>query len=243
MPRQSEEVLQADGLCRTLGRRTLVQSVSLSVARGDVLGLLGLNGAGKSTTLQLLAGTLVPDAGSVRIDGIDMSEEPIAARAHIGYLPDEPPLVADMRVADYLTFTARLRRLDRHRSRDRVAAVLQQCDLADVARRRIAQLSKGYRQRIGLAQAIVHEPALLLLDEPSNGLDPQQMLGMRSLIRALAPSTGIVFSTHLLAEAQAVCNRIALLHAGRILHDAPTQPGDASLEGLFERLARDGEVA
>ena len=117
------------------------------------------------------------------------------------------------------------------------------CDLADVARRRIGHLSKGYRQRIGLAQAIVHEPALLLLDEPSNGLDPQQMAGMRTLIRSLSPTTGIVFSTHLLAEAEAVCNRIALLHQGRILHDAPLQSGDASLERLFDRLARDGEAA
>ena len=176
-----------------------------------MLGLLGLNGAGKSTTLRMLAGVLTSDAGAITVCGHSMIDEPLAARARIGYLPDEPPLYGDMRVTDYLQLVARLRRLQGAAITNRVNAVLTQCSLEEKARALINTLSKGYRQRVGLAQALIHEPDVLLLDEPSNGLDPQQMESMRKVIRDTAREHAVVFSTHLLSEAQAVCN-LSLIH-------------------------------
>lgn len=232
----TEYLLDARAVNRQLSEDAGVHDISLTLRRGDVLGLLGLNGAGKSTTLRLLSGTLIPDSGEVLISGFSMNEAPLQARQRIGYLPDTPPLYNDVRVGDYLKLCAKLRRVEKRFITDRVNAVLEQCDLAAVQRQRIGKLSKGFRQRIGLAQAIVHEPDVLLLDEPSNGLDPNQMQGMRQIIQRAGELKSVVFSTHLLNEAQAVCNRVAVVHQGRIIHEASVTGNDAQLEDLFTGL-------
>ena len=213
-----------------------VRDVTLSLVRGDALGLLGLNGAGKSTTLRLLAGVLSPDAGSVAVAGFAMAEEPLEARSRLGYLPDTPPLYPELRVQAFLELAARLRRLRGGAARAAVERVIERCDLAEVARRRIATLSKGYRQRVGLAQALVHEPDVLLLDEPGSGLDPHQTEGLRQLVTDAAREHCVLFSTHLLHEARSVCNRIAVLHDGALVAERAADGED--LDALFAGLAR-----
>ncbi len=225
----SPSVLVADKLNRRLSESASVNDISFSLARGDVLGLLGLNGAGKSTTLRMLCGVLVPDSGSVSVKGLSMEDHPLVAREHIGYLPDQPPLYNDMRVSEYLKLAGQIRGLKATKLRSRQTAITEQCDLGDVQHKLIGTLSKGFRQRVGLAQALIHEPAVVLLDEPSNGLDPQQMEGMRRLISDIAQSQAIIFSTHLLSEAKAICNRIAIIHAGRLVADRPADGTDLEL--------------
>jgi len=231
MPASTEVLLDAHELERRLSDRALVSGISITLARGDVLGLLGLNGAGKSTTLRMLAGVLTSDAGSITVCGHSMVDEPLAARERIGFLPDEPPLYNDMRVTDYLTLVARLHRLKGSELKERVNLVIEQCALQEKSRALINTLSKGYRQRVGLAQALVHEPEVLLLDEPSNGLDPQQMDSMRDVIRGTGREHAVIFSTHLLSEAQAVCNRVAIMHDGKLVADRAADGDD--LETLF----------
>lgn len=233
---QDEFLLDAKHLHRQWSQDTGIIDMSVSLRRGDVLGLLGLNGAGKSTTLKMLAGTLVPDSGEVWISGFSMTDSPLQARQRIGYLPDTPPLYNDMRVLDYVKLCAKLRRISKTDLNEKVDAAMTLCDLHDVARQRIAKLSKGYRQRVGLAQALVHEPDVLLLDEPSNGLDPNQMQGMRKLIQQAGEKQAVVFSTHLLNEAQAVCNRIAIVHQGRLVHESTVNKNDTKLEVVFNKL-------
>lgn len=239
----SENLLEARQLNRRLSDTAGVYDISLKLRRGDVLGLLGLNGAGKSTTLKMLAGTLVPDSGDVFIGGHSMSEAPLQARQHLGYLPDTPPLYNDLRVLDYLQLCAALRCVPKALTKAKVEAVMAQCDLDSVARQRITQLSKGFRQRVGLAQAMVHEPSVLLLDEPSNGLDPNQMQSMRSIIKQAGQNQAVVFSTHLLNEAQAVCNRIAIVHQGKLVHEAELLADNKELETLFSNLVNKPQQA
>ncbi len=236
MPDSNDVLLEASSLTRTLGTDAGVFDLSLTIKRGEIVGLLGLNGAGKSSTLRLLSGLLTPDSGDVRIAGYSIQEEPLEARARLGYLPDQPPLYNDMRVAEYLKLCALVRRVDKKAVSQSVTAVVEQCDLGSVSRQRIATLSKGYKQRVGLAQALIHEPDVLLLDEPSSGLDPQQMQGMREILKNVQHKQCVVFSTHLLNEAQAVCNRIALVNTGRIVHEAEVSDDNAALETLFTGL-------
>lgn len=228
--------LQADGLVRRDGAHLRVDSVSFEISRGDIVALLGLNGAGKSTTLAMLAGILIPDAGSVRIDGIDLAEHPLEARRRIGLLPDEPPLFDDMRVDDYLHFCAGLRRVPTHDRPAAIERVIEHCALESVRRDRIATLSRGWRQRVGVAQAIVHAPDLVLLDEPANGLDPEQRERLATTVRHVAADAAVLLSTHLLAEAEAFCNRAIVLHDGRVRHDAAFTGESDSLRVLFQRL-------
>ncbi|MFK7855826.1 MAG: ABC transporter ATP-binding protein [Granulosicoccus sp.] len=227
----SEILLEAHGLTRRLSESSSVQDLSLELKRGDVLGLLGLNGAGKSSTLRMLCGILVPDSGSVSINGYSMTDSPLRARAHVGYLPDQPPLYTNMRVNEYLKLAGRIRGLKEPDLSNRLTRVTDQCSLGEVSKQLIGSLSKGYKQRVGLAQALIHEPAVVLLDEPSNGLDPQQMESMRNLIRQVGQDQSILFSTHLLSEAKATCNRIAIIHDGRLVADRPANGDD--LEILF----------
>lgn len=238
MSADTDTLLQASALTRALSQSAGVYDISLSLGRGEILGLLGLNGAGKSTTLKILAGTLVADSGTVSIGGNSLQDNPLEARRSIGFLPDTPPLFNDMSVEPFLRFCAKLRKVTNDQVDSRIKSVMQQCDLVSVAKKRIAHLSKGYKQRVGLAQALVHEPAVLLLDEPSNGLDPQQMQGMRSVIEESAKDQAIIFSTHLLNEVQSVCNRVAVLHEGRLIHDAPLGTDDEELDKLFTGLSR-----
>ncbi len=225
-------LLEARGLNLQHAGGAGVSDLSLQLQRGDIVGLLGLNGAGKSTTLRLLCGALVPDSGSVHVSGYSLADAPLQARARIGYLPDQPPLYNDMRVSEYLTLTGRIRGLDRQQTAIRRTQIIDQCDLGDVQGKIIGTLSKGFRQRVGLAQALIHEPAVVLLDEPANGLDPQQMEGMRQLIADIGKEQAIIFSTHLLNEVTATCNRVAIIHAGRLTSDRPYHGEE--LETVFQ---------
>lgn len=246
MTRNGTSLLEARDLSRRLpkarrdaGERYAVRDVSLTLERGDILGLLGLNGAGKSTTLRMLAGCLVPHTGSVRIAGHSLDEDPMAARAAIGYLADQPPLYDDMRVRQYLRLAARMRGVPRQDLSQSVDAVIEECKLTEVINRRIGKLSKGFRQRVGIAQAIVHKPDVLLLDEPSSGLDPQQQEELRALIKRLGEGHAVVFSTHLLGEVQACCTRIAVMHGGLLMAERDLQADPAAREelaNLFNRI-------
>ncbi len=208
-------LLDVDNLERRDGPRVRVAGVRLAVQRGEVVGLLGLNGAGKSTTLSAIAGVLAPTRGSIRIDGIDIARDPGRAKALLGFLPEQPPLYPELTVDEYLAFTARLRRVPAGAVRAAVEVVKARCGLERVGRRLLLQLSRGYRQRVGLAQALVHDPPLILLDEPTSGLDPAQAEEIRALIVDLGREHGVILSSHLLDEVQRVCGRVEVLHEGR----------------------------
>ncbi len=211
-------VLALEHAGRSLAGRVIVDALDLTLDQGEVVGLLGVNGAGKSTTLRLIAGVLSPDRGHVRIHGCELDEHPTLARRAIGYLPEEPPLYAELTVVEYLRFCGRLHGLAGGRLRNAIDRAVERCDLGDVRRRLTGALSKGYRQRVGIAQAIVHEPDLIVLDEPASGLDPVQALKLRDLIRSLGEQHAVVLSTHLLSDVAACCDRVAVLHRGRIRH-------------------------
>jgi ABC-2 type transport system ATP-binding protein len=208
-------LLEVRQLERRDAGRVRVAGLSFALTRGEVVGLLGLNGAGKSTTLCLVAGALAPTAGCVLLEGADLATAPHVLRARVGFLPEPPPLYPELTVDEFLGFAARLRGLDRRAARGAVARVRERCGLGEVGRRLIGQLSKGYRQRVGLAQAIVHDPPLVLLDEPTAGLDPAQCRETRDLVADLGRDHAVLFSSHLLDEVERVCTRVEVLHHGR----------------------------
>ncbi len=214
-------LLCAQGLSRRFGARVAVAELSLTLQRGEVLGLLGLNGAGKSTTLQMLAGVLAPHTGQIALNGHDLARAPLAAKRHLGYLPEIPPLFKEATVDEFLAFCARLHEVPHAAVGALVERAKARCNLGAVGARLIRNLSKGFQQRVGLAQAIVHEPAVLILDEPTVGLDPAQIQEVRELIRALSAEQAILLSTHLLTEAENLCSRVVILHQGRLVYDQP----------------------
>ncbi len=214
-------LIEAQSLVRDYGGVRAVDGVSFYLRRGEVLGILGANGAGKSTTLQMVCGVLAPGSGSIEICGHDLDSAPLAARACIGYLPEQPPLYPDLRVDEYLAYCARLHRVPRQAVGQALARVKHQCGLEQVGRRRIGNLSKGYQQRVGIAQALVHRPPVVVLDEPTVGLDPNQIREIRELIRGLGSEHGVVLSTHILPEVQQICDRVLILHRGRVVLDRP----------------------
>lgn len=214
----SPPVLVARALSRDFGLRHAVREVSLTLARGEVLGLLGPNGAGKTTTMQMITGNLAPTAGEIQICGIDLLDHPTRAKARIGYLPETPPLYRDLTVEEFLRLAARLHRVSNARVVAAVAQAQRRCGLTDMSARRIGALSKGYQQRVGIAQAIVHEPDLVVLDEPTVGLDPNQIREIRTLIRELADDHAVILSTHILPEVETVCDRVQILHQGQVVY-------------------------
>jgi ABC-2 type transport system ATP-binding protein len=214
----STATLRAGALTRRFGTHTAVDAIELELRQGEVLGFLGPNGAGKTTTMRMLTGNLAPSAGSVSICGIDMFESPVAAKAHIGYLPEVPPLYRDLNVTEYLNFAARLHRVPNTRRAAAVTRVCERCGLSDVSRKLIGTLSKGYQQRVGIAQAIIHEPDVIILDEPTVGLDPNQIRGIRALIRDLGRAHSVILSTHILPEVEAICDRVQIMHHGKMVY-------------------------
>ena len=204
-------------LTKRYAGRTAVAGISFTVARGEIVGLLGPNGAGKSTTMRILSCFLPASSGTVRVAGFDVFRQSEEVRRRIGYMPENNPLYPEMRVREYLKFRARLKGLNRRRSRERVTTVMEQCGLTEVGRRIIGQLSKGYKQRVGLADALVHEPELIILDEPPIGLDPHQIRAVRQLIKSLAQKHTVLISTHILPEAEMTCNRMLIMYDGKIL--------------------------
>jgi ABC-2 type transport system ATP-binding protein len=212
-------MIEVANLTKRYAGRTAVSNISFTVGRGEIVGLLGPNGAGKSTTMRILSCYLPATSGTVRVAGLDVFRQSEEVRRRIGYMPENNPLHFDMRVREYLKFRARLKGLGRRQSRQRVDVVLEQCSLTDVAHRIIGQLSKGYRQRVGLADALVHEPELIILDEPTIGLDPNQIRAVRQLIKGLGSSHTVLISTHILPEAEMTCNRMVIMYQGTILAD------------------------
>ena len=214
---------------RAYGQLQAVQDVSFTLQKGEVLGFLGPNGAGKSTTMQIITGNLAPSAGRVHIAGIDLLDRPKAAKAEIGYLPEQPPLYRELTVDEYLRFCARLNRIRRDKLGEAVNRAKRRCGLESVGRRLIGNLSKGYQQRVGIAQAIIHSPAVVVLDEPTVGLDPIQIREIRDLIRDLGSEHGVILSTHILPEVQMTCNRVQIINQGRLVFSD-------SIENLNRRM-------
>ena len=212
-------LIDVKGLTKSFGDRMAVDHVDLAAVRGEVVGFLGPNGAGKSTTMKMVSGFLEPDEGSAAVCGFDVQSDPIGAKRHIGYLPEGAPAYTDMIVGDFLEFVGRLRGLGGHQIRNRLADMAEMINLADVWGQQIESLSKGYKRRVGIAQALIHDPDVLILDEPTDGLDPNQKHEMRSLIRSIAADKAIVVSTHILEEVEAVCGRVVIIAEGRILAD------------------------
>ena len=233
LPNATPQVtLSARNLTRSFGKRPVIHGLTLELKRGEVLGLLGHNGAGKSTTLQMLTGCLLPDSGEIDICGISLKENPIQAKSHIGYLPESPPLYRELSVEKYLLFAARLRGMKQDDAGSALAEAMRRCSLESVKAKMISTLSKGYQQRVGIAQAIIHRPDVIVLDEPTVGLDPAQIRDIRHLIRELGNSGSVILSTHLLSEVESVCDRVEIMQNGRLIY------GDSS-----DRMQHYGEVS
>ena len=194
-----------------------VKGISFELNQGDILGFLGPNGAGKSSTMQILSGVLAPSEGRILINGIDLLDQPRKAKSHIGYLPEKPPLYPELTVDEYLRFSGQLRRIPKTDLNDAVTMAKQRCGLEQVGRRLIANLSKGYQQRVGIAQAIIHQPDIVILDEPTVGLDPIQIREIRLLIGQLGEQHGVILSTHILPEVQAICTRVQVINQGQLV--------------------------
>jgi len=233
-------MIKVENLTKRYGSVTAVNSISFEVGKGEIAGFLGPNGAGKSTTMRVLACYLPPTSGRAEVAGYDVFEDSVRARERIGYMPENVPLPTDMRVRDYLAFRARLKGVPGRRVNERIGDVCDLCGLADSGRKFIGTLSKGYRQRVGLADAMVHEPDLLILDEPTIGLDPNQIREVRALIKNLSRHHTILLSTHILPEVEMTCSRVIIINAGKIeavdtaqnLRDKLGDPGRTRLEAL-----------
>jgi ABC-2 type transport system ATP-binding protein len=221
-------MIEVAHLHKRYGDLAAVQDVSFTAVPGQILGFLGPNGAGKTTTMRIITGFLPATTGTVRVAGFDVFDQSAEVRRRIGYLPENPPLYNDMLVVPYLRFAARLRGMRRADIDDAIDRVLQTCSLTGVSSRLLGHLSKGFRQRVGLAQALIHDPEVLILDEPTNGLDPGQIDEMLQFIRSLAPNRTIVVSTHILAQVVAVCEKVVIISDGRIV-----------VEDLLANLTRD----
>src|SRR3974390_3063200 len=210
-------MINVNELTKKYARTTAVDHISFEVAKGQIVGFLGPNGAGKTTTMRMLTCFLPPTSGNATVAGFDIQEQPLEVKRRIGYLPETPPLYPEMRVAEYLNFVGRLKGLSGLALRERVEYVLDRCNIQDMRQRATGKLSKGYRQRVGLAQAIIHNPDVLILDEPTAGLDPKQINETRSLIRSLAGDHTIILSTHILPEVEQTCERVIIIAKGKLV--------------------------
>ena len=225
-----KHILEVENLSKHYSGHPAVQNISFQVKQGEIVGFLGPNGAGKSTTMKIISTFQPATRGSVRVAGHDVFHQPLQAQKALGYMPEHNPLPLEMRVREYLQFRAQLRRLPKS---NRLDEVMEQCGLRDVKQRILGQLSKGYRQRVGLADALIHKPKLVILDEPTAGLDPNQIRSVRTLIQSLAPEMTVLLSTHILPEVSLTCDRVIILNQGQILADEPT----ASLQKRFDQFA------
>jgi ABC-2 type transport system ATP-binding protein len=212
-------MIEVEGLTKDYGATRAVDSVTFNVRKGEVLGFLGPNGAGKSTTMKMLTCYLAPTAGRARVAGKDVFDQSLEVRQRIGYLPEDTPIYRDMTVLEYLQFAAELRQMDPGKSPARIKEIGGRCGLAEVAGKLVGELSKGYRQRVGLAQAMLHDPDILILDEPTSGLDPNQIVEIRSLIKEIGREKTVILSTHILPEVQATCSRIVIISGGKLVAD------------------------
>ena len=231
-------MIEIEHLTKHFGSTRAVEDVSFTVRRGEIIGLLGPNGSGKTTIMRILTGFFPPTAGAARVAGYDAAEQSLALRRKIGYLPESVVLYPDMRVRRFLQFCADVRRINGTRKAARVEAMLHDCGLREVSERLIGTLSKGYRQRVGLAQALLHEPEVLILDEPTVGLDPRQIVEIRSLIRALRGRTTILLSTHILPEVSMTCERVVIIDRGHVVAQDTAEALTRHVEGADRTLVR-----
>ncbi|HMP75989.1 MAG TPA: ATP-binding cassette domain-containing protein [Kiritimatiellia bacterium] len=238
-------MIKVDKLVKSFGARTAVRGVSFEVKPGEVLGFLGPNGAGKTTTMRMITGYLAPTSGQAYVAGFDVAEHPVEARKRLGYLPENAPSYGDMTVEEFLAFIAAMRGFTGAEARQRVEAALEKCILTGVRRQPIETLSKGYRQRTCFAQAILHDPPVLILDEPTEGLDPNQKYVVRTMIQEMAREKVIIFSTHILEEVEAICTRAIIISGGQLVADStPAElKKQGSLDAVFRRLTTTADVA
>jgi len=238
-------MIEVANLSKRYGDLTAVQDVSFTAAPGEILGFLGPNGAGKTTTLRVITGFLPATSGTVRVSGFDVFEQSAEVRRRIGYLPENPPLYSDMTVIPYLRFAGKIHGLGRSEVGAAVDRVIDTCGLGNVANRLLGHLSKGYRQRVGLAQALIHEPEVLILDEPTNGLDPGQIRDMLAFIRSLGAKRTIVLSTHILSQVLTACHKVVIINEGRVVVEAPLGDltRDRSLEDVYTQAISGGGVS
>ncbi len=239
-------MIEVRGLTKRYGTEKAVDAISFEVKSGEILGFLGPNGAGKTTTMKVITCYLPPTEGTVLVDGLDVRTDTLAVRQRIGYLPENTPLYREMTTYDYLVFMAMLRGVPKDRQKQRIAAMAEVCGLGDVLGKQIDALSKGYRQRVGLAQAMVHDPPILILDEPTTGLDPNQIVEIRDLIKSLGREKTVILSTHILPEVQASCDRVLIIHRGRLVADGTPSDLQTRFSGgqrlQFGVLGANGEV-
>ena len=237
-------MIEVQGLTKRYGRTTAVEDLNFSVRKGEILGFLGPNGAGKTTTMRVLTCYLPPTLGKVTVAGYDVMEETLEVKKRVGYLPETPPLYTDMRVKEMLAFAARIKGVPRRQVKQRIEMVAEKTAITDVIRKIVGHLSKGYRQRVGLAVALIHDPEVLVLDEPTAGLDPKQIIETRKLIQSLAGEHTIILSTHILPEAAHTCNRVMIINAGRLVAEDTPDNLIARLQGYGTmRLAVEGPAA
>ncbi len=232
-------MIEVQGVTKRYGSHAAVQDVSFRIERGEVVGFLGPNGAGKSTLLKMISTWLAPSAGTITVAGHDAARQPLAVRRALGYLTEHNALYDGMRVDRFLRFAGRARGLSGARLAERLEWVVQACALSAVTGRRVAECSKGYRQRVGVAGALIHDPQVILLDEPTHGLDPLQVVAFRQFIRSLAPGRAVLFSSHILSEVLSISDRLLVIHQGRLLADEPV----ASLVRRAGESGRDAETA
>ncbi len=230
----SEILIEARALTRRYGPTVAVENLDLSLRKGEILGLLGPNGAGKSTTMKMLTGNLAPSSGDIRVNGISLREQPKRAKQHLGYLPEQPPVYPELTVDEYLGYCAGLHGVSRQQRAAAITSAKRDCGLSDAGRRLVGNLSKGYQQRVGIAQAIIHRPPVVILDEPTVGLDPIQIREIRSLIGELGRNHSVILSSHILPEIQAVCGRVMIIARGRMVYNESL---DAIRAGQFSRVA------
>jgi ABC-2 type transport system ATP-binding protein len=214
---RTEPLVEVKDLVKYYGDRLAVDNISFDVGKGEILGFLGPNGAGKTTTMRIITGYMPPTRGEVKVCGIDVLEKPVEAKRLIGYLPENPPVYSDMTVISYLKFVAKLKRVPKNKIKERLDFVLEKCGLKDVKGRIIGNLSRGYRQRVGIAQAIIHDPQIMIFDEPTVGLDPQQVVEIRNLIKEISKDKTVILSTHILSEVTKICSRVIIISGGRLV--------------------------
>ncbi len=229
-------LISVNNLTRRYGDFCAVNNISFELAAGDILGFLGPNGAGKSTTMQMLSGNLAPTLGEIHINGIDLLENPKAAKTALGYLPEIPPLYKEMTVTEFLIFCGRLHQINKQQLSNVCDSAIERSGLGNVRNRLIRNLSKGYQQRVGIAQAILHSPPVIILDEPTVGLDPIQILEIRQLIKTLGETHGIILCTHILPEVQAVCNRVQIINQGKLVYSS-------SIDELLNKQSTQYEIS
>jgi ABC-2 type transport system ATP-binding protein len=224
-------MIEVSNLSKSYGDYKAVSDVTFSATKGQIVGFLGPNGAGKTTTIRMLATYLPPSSGKATIAGFDVVSQADEVRKRIGYLPENPPLYPEMTVREYLKFIAEIKGVPRVEMRDRIDSVMERCFIADVRNKLCQHLSRGYRQRVGLAQAIIHEPNVIILDEPTSGLDPKQIIEIRQLIRSLGESHTVLLSTHILPEVSMVCNKVVIINRGRVV-----------IESMLNQLTREKDL-